>query len=78
MFANAKNILNNFCVSSEHGRIKPKTNGENDPINCTMAQRVNKTFLNTQSIAEELREETDKVLESNDNASTQPNRGLAH
>lgn len=43
-----------------------------------MARRVNKTFLNAQSIAEELREETDKVLESNDNASAQPNRAPAH
>lgn len=43
-----------------------------------MAWRVNKTFLNAQSITEELREETDKVLESNDNASAQPNRAPAH
>lgn len=67
-----------FHVLSEHGRIKLEINGETDPINCTMARRVNKTLLNAQSIAEELWEETDKVLESNDNASTQPNRGPAH
>ena len=66
-FKNTEIISNNF---SDHNAMRLEINCREKNVKITNTWRLNNTLLNNQEITEEIKEETKKYLETNDNENT--------